>query len=217
MGIKNRTVVGIFVNNSPEFIFAWWALFKIGAIPAPINTSISREPFRHCLKISEAECLITTYELFDVAAASLSLGEVSSLANGAAYDSRLPRLKSVVVYDYDTYPRTSMSSLLPRGVNVLVHNQLPSPTLAIASWDREVRPKIGPTEPSAYLFTSGTTGLPKAATWPSGWAVAGGSPHRWPRMFDKKRRTYLCTPMFHGGAAYVLFFSFFCPLIGRSC
>ena len=200
MGIKNRTVVGMFINNSPEFIFAWWALFKIGAIPAPINTSISQEPFRHCLKISEAEYLITTYELFDIAAASLDLDESSSMATSDAFrDARLPRLKSVVIYDYDTYPEASAS--IPKGFDVLIHNKLPSPTLAMASWDREVRPKIGASEPSAYLFTSGTTGPPKAATWPSGWAVAGGSPNRWPRMFDKKRRTYLCTPMFHGGAA----------------
>lgn len=32
MGIRNRTVVAMMINNSPEFYFTWWALFKIGAI-----------------------------------------------------------------------------------------------------------------------------------------------------------------------------------------
>ena len=73
IGIGNRTVVGTFINNSPEFYFAWWALFKIGAIPAPLNTSISQEPFRHCLKISQAEYLIYTFELSSTVASSLDI------------------------------------------------------------------------------------------------------------------------------------------------
>lgn len=202
MGIHNRTVVAMFVNNSPEFIFTWWALFKIGAIPAPINTSISQEPFRHCLKIGDAEYLICSYELFDVAATSLSIDEASNLAHSDTFhDCRLPRLKSVLIYDYETYPRSSVSGFLPKGVNVVVHKQLPAPTSAMASWDRDVRPKVGPTDISQYLFTSGTTGLPKAATWPCGHAMMGGSPYRWPQMFKRRRRVYLCTPVFHGGAA----------------
>lgn len=60
LGIGNRTVVAMFINNSPEFYVLWWALFKIGAIPAPLNTSIGQEPFRHCLKVSTAEFLIST-------------------------------------------------------------------------------------------------------------------------------------------------------------
>lgn len=202
LGIRNRTVVGMFINNSPEFYFTWWALFKIGAIPAPVNTSISQEPFRHCLKISEAEFLICSYELFDVAATSLDFNENSSLAHSNSYnDRRLPRLSSVLIYDYGAYSRSSISGFLPPGVGEIVHKELPVPTRAMTSWAKEVRPKVGPTDTSQYLFTSGTTGLPKAATWPCGHSLMGGSPWRWPQMFKKHRRTYLCTPLFHGGAA----------------
>jgi fatty-acyl-CoA synthase len=202
LGIHDRTVVAMFINNSPEFYFTWWALFKIGAIPAPVNTSISQEPFRHCLKISEAEYLICSYELFDVAANSLNIGETSSLNHSNTLnDSRLPSLTSVLVYDYETYLRTSVSSFVPQGVRNIVHRELPAPTRAMASWPKEVRPKVGPADISQYLFTSGTTGLPKAATWPNGHSMMAGSPWRWPHMFKKHRRTYLCTPLFHGGAA----------------
>jgi fatty-acyl-CoA synthase len=202
MGIQNRTVVGIFINNSPEFYFTWWALFKIGAIPAPVNTSISQEPFRHCLKISEAEFLICSYELYGVAASSLDINETSSLSHSNIFtDSRLPRLSSVLIHDYDAYSRSSVSSFLPQGVGIVVQKDLPAPTPAMAEWPKEVRPKIGPQDISQYLFTSGTTGLPKAATWPCAHSLMSGSPWRWPHMFKKHRRTYLCTPLFHGGAA----------------
>jgi fatty-acyl-CoA synthase len=201
LGILNRTVVGMFINNSPEFYFTWWALFKIGAIPAPVNTSISQEPFRHCLKISDAEYLICSYELFDVAANSLNIDETSSLNHSNSLsDPRLPRLTTVLLYNYETYPKTSISGFLPQGVGDITHKELPGPTPAMASWVKEVRPKVGPSDTSQYLFTSGTTGLPKAATWPCGSSLMGGSPWRWPHMFKKHRRTYLCTPLFHGGA-----------------
>jgi acyl-CoA synthetase (AMP-forming)/AMP-acid ligase II len=187
-GIENRTVVGMFINNSPEFLFTWWALFKIGAVPAPLNTSISQGPFRHCLKISEAEILICSYELYDVVAASIQE------PRGETKDERLPHLREALIYDYGTYPARDIP------LEVIVHDLLPKPTRAMASWDREARPKVGPTDTSQYLFTSGTTGLPKAATWPCGHSMMGSNAGRWPGMFKKKRRTYLCTPMFHGGA-----------------
>jgi acyl-CoA synthetase (AMP-forming)/AMP-acid ligase II len=184
-GIRNRTVVGMFINNSPEFVFVWWALFKIGAIPAPLNTSISQEPFRHCLKISEAQFLVCSYDLYNVVQASLDS------VNG---DGRVPHLRQFYLYDYGTYAAVEV------GVDCIVQEDLPAPTRKMASWDLDARPKVGPTDTSQYLFTSGTTGLPKAATWPCGHSMMGSNAERWPGMFKKKRRTYLCTPMFHGGA-----------------
>ena len=200
-GIGNRTVVGMFINNSPEFVFVWWALFKIGAIPAPINTSISQEPFRHCLKISESQFLICSYELYDVAAASLGINENWS---GSFQDPRAPNLREILLYDYGTYSTSDMKVARPLSVETIVQDALPAPTCAMAAWPREDRPRVGPTDTSQYLFTSGTTGLPKAATWPCGHSLMGSNVGRWPRMFEKTRRTYLCTPMFHGGATYAL-------------
>ena len=89
LGIGNRTVVGMYINNSPEFMFAWWALYKIGAIPAPVNTSITNEPFRHCFKVSSSEYLICSYELFDAANGSLTGHDVGPL-------------KKIILYDYDS-------------------------------------------------------------------------------------------------------------------
>ena len=196
-GIRNRTVVAMMINNSPEFYFCWWALFKIGAIPAPINTSITQEPFRHCLKISAAEYLVCSSELYGPVHASLDLDTAASWQGKQYFDSRIPPLRSVYVYDYGTYPQPSA---LPPGVNVIVHEKLSPVTPEMAAWPRESRPKLTMEDTSQYMFTSGTTGLPKAATWPTGSGHMAANPHRWPNMFEKKRRFYACTPMFHGGA-----------------
>lgn len=197
MGIRNRTVVAMMINNSPEFYFAWWALFKIGAIPAPINTAITQEPFRHCLRISDAQYLICSFELYDAVAISLDLERAGAFANGVYSDSNLPLLESICIYDYGAYPSCPS---LPEGIAVITHDALTPVTPDMASWPRESRPKMGPDDTSQYLFTSGTTGFPKAATWPTASGHGAASPHRWPHMFEKPRRLYACTPMFHGGA-----------------
>lgn len=197
MGIKNRTVVGMMIDNSPEFYFSWWALFKIGAIPAPINTSITQEPFRHCLKISAAEYLICTYELYGPVRDSLDFDTPSNWDGQTYSDSRIPLVKSITIYDYGGYLQRPS---LPSGVNILVHDKLPPVSAEMAAWPRESRPKMSSTDTSQYLFTSGTTGLPKAATWPTATGHMAACPHRWPMMFEEPRRLYACTPMFHGGA-----------------
>jgi acyl-CoA synthetase (AMP-forming)/AMP-acid ligase II len=195
MGIHNRTVVAMMIDNSPEFYLLWWALFKIGAIPAPINTSIRQEPFRHCLRISEAELLFCSYELYAAVAASLNLEREPESARGNFSNPDTPKLKSLAIYDYESYSK--VVDVAPNVV-LLRHQDLDPVRAEMASW--APHPKIGSADTSQYLFTSGTTGLPKAATWPAGYAHMAASPYRWPYMFEKRRRLYACTPMFHGGA-----------------
>lgn len=205
MGIKNRTVVGMYINNSPEFIFSWWALYKLGAIPAPVNTAVTKEPFRHCVRISNAEYMICTYELFDVMVATLDATSVAPRSNQTlAYDhADLPRLKTIVLYDYSTYP--PISKTIPSACkSALVHDSLPSTTSSMSDWPASTRPKVRQDDTSQYLFTSGTTGLPKASIWPAAHSMMGAGPQRWPMMWEKHRRFYLCTPMFHGGAAFAV-------------
>jgi len=187
LGMTNRTVVGMYINNSPEFMLAWWALFKIGAIPSPINTSVTEEPFRHCLRVSDSSFLLCSYELYEAANRSLTGHDVGPLEH-------------VVLYDYDAYPKVPLAD----SVTLLVQNQLDPLHPSMSDWPIETRPKVGPKDTSQYLYTSGTTGLPKALIWPCGHATLGASRHRWPMMFEKPRRTYICTPMFHGGAAFAL-------------
>ena len=187
LGITNRTVVAMYINNSPEFMFAWWALYKIGAIPSPINTSVTEEPFRHCLRVSDSKYLLCSYELYEAANRSLAGHDIGPL-------------NQVIVYDYDTYPKLPLDD----SITLLAQNKLDPLHPSMSDWPRETRPKVSATDTSQYLYTSGTTGLPKALIWPCGHALMGASNLRWPLMFEKHRRTYICTPMFHGGATFAL-------------
>jgi acyl-CoA synthetase (AMP-forming)/AMP-acid ligase II len=202
MGITNRTVVAMFVNNSPEFMFAWWALYKLGAIPAPINTAITGEHIRHCLRISEAEFLVSTYELYGTVAGTLFSDDGGEGARSKSEDSihpAVPLLKEMVLYDCDTYSATECESLA-ESVVLIRHNDLPPITPEMGDFPKASRPRVALGDTGQYLFTSGTTGLPKATTWPSGYSIVGTCPGRHPGMNDKYRRFYICLPMFHGTA-----------------
>ncbi|OAL28819.1 hypothetical protein AYO22_02684 [Fonsecaea multimorphosa] len=189
LGIKNRTVVGMFVNNSPEFIFAWWALYKLGAVAAPVNTSITGSHIKHCLKVSEAEFCITTYELYGILTRALVQDE-------ALPGSSTPR---IVLYDYSSYLPIQAEL---QGNVLLKHDELPPVTPEMADYPKHKRPKVGPTDAAQYLFTSGTTGMPKALIWPLGYNRLTGCPYRWPGMQGSHRRWYICLPMFHGTASF---------------
>lgn len=197
LGVRNRTVVGLFINNSPEFIFSWWALYKLGAIPAPINTSVTGHHIKHCLKVSEAEFIITSYELSGVVSQAFDLEEGTAAFSG---DPSCPLLKGVVLYDHDTYPRSRQWSS-QTGVTVIRHNELRPVVPEMADFPKASRPKVLATDASQYLFTSGTTGLPKALNWPAAYSLASTGPNRYPNMNNKYRRFYVCLPMFHGTAS----------------
>ncbi|EXJ74873.1 uncharacterized protein A1O5_01569 [Cladophialophora psammophila CBS 110553] len=151
----------------------------------------------------EAEFLITTYELFDAATTSLDTAAIVPDGTPAMYynDAQLPKLKKVINYDYGTYD--SISQSLPAlDHNTLKHERLQPVTPQSADWPSESRPVVRARHTSQYLFTSGTTGLPKASVWPAAYSMMACGSLRWPLMFQKPRRFYISTPIFHGGAAF---------------
>ncbi|ETN41634.1 uncharacterized protein HMPREF1541_03570 [Cyphellophora europaea CBS 101466] len=198
LGVRNRTVVGLFINNSPEFIFTWWALYKLGAIPAPINTSITGHHIKHCLKVSEAEFIITTFELSGIVSQAFDLAEGTT---DFSADPSCPWLKRVILYDYNTYPSLPQWSSR-NGTIVVRHDSLRPVVPEMGDFPKSSRPQVRATDASQYLFTSGTTGLPKALNWPAAYSLGSTCPGRYPNMYNQSRRFYVCLPMFHGTASF---------------
>lgn len=57
-GIKPGDLVALFMANSPDFVFAWAALWAIGAAPALINHNLTKAALLHCLAISNAPLVL---------------------------------------------------------------------------------------------------------------------------------------------------------------
>ena len=61
--IKRGTKVCLFMNNTSQYIFSLFALWKIGAIAIPIHKSTPLLRMESCLKVSEASFLISEDEV----------------------------------------------------------------------------------------------------------------------------------------------------------
>ena len=175
-GIRNRDYIGLFMNNSPEFFFTFFALIKIGAIPVFINTSLAKDRLLHCVDLPRPAFVITTYELH----ATLETATV-----GTVYAKR------IICYDHDTYPFEVIRSPL------ILHWHLPPARTDGTQW---TSPPVHRNDPGLLLFTSGTTGLPKASIIPAFFMMACTFPNP---LLNPKDKVYCPLPWFHGTAILI--------------
>ncbi|XP_075593348.1 long-chain fatty acid transport protein 3 [Balearica regulorum gibbericeps] len=129
--------VGLLVGNEPRFVWGWLGLAALGARPAFLGTALRPAALRHCLRSCGARGLLVADDLF---------GSVEPI---------LPSLQEdgIVVWVLGSGP-------YPPGVVALQE------LLDAASEELEPEDVWQPEDMNdtcLYIFTSGTTGLPKAA------------------------------------------------------
>ena len=66
VGIKNRDVVALFMENRPEYVMTWIGLCKIGAIIAMINSNNKKKTLLHALSTGNCSRMIYGAELESV-------------------------------------------------------------------------------------------------------------------------------------------------------
>ncbi|XP_052082283.1 long-chain fatty acid transport protein 2-like [Mytilus californianus] len=136
-GLKQEDSVSILVHNSPDYIWTFLGLLKLGIIATLLNTN------------ARGETLINGMDVTDTKAVIVGQGE-------DLYDAVHEIMDAI-------------------DVPVYVMGKFPSADSRFRSWDSlmmqsspadistTVRSHIDMYSPTSYLFTSGTTGLPKAA------------------------------------------------------
>ncbi|KAM9307457.1 long-chain fatty acid transport protein 6 [Pholidichthys leucotaenia] len=133
--LKKRDTVALLMCNEPDFICAWFGLCKLGCEVAFLNTNIKSKSLLHCFQSCGAKTLVVGADLVPL------VMEV------------LPDLMKdnicVWVVDY-TSPSEDLNTLLDKV------DQMPGEAL------NEV-PNADVVSNFLLIFTSGTTGLPKAA------------------------------------------------------
>ncbi|XP_056401167.1 long-chain fatty acid transport protein 3 [Hyla sarda] len=129
--------VALLLGNEPRFLAAWFSLDKLGLVAAFLNTNVRKGALRHCLEACGARGLITSPELFD---AVLEI---------------LPELQEM-----DIAVWVMGSGQFPPGVinlAALMEEESESPPPSLVGTPKN------PMDTAICIFTSGTTGLPKAA------------------------------------------------------
>ncbi len=133
-GVGRGDVVAIFMDNRPEYLFAWLGLAKLGAVGALINTNLRDKPLAHTLRLADARVHIVGAELTEPHAAAVS--------------------------ELETKPAVWVAGGAAAGAAELDPVLAAQPTTPPGS---EARKGHTARDLLFYIYTSGTTGLPKAA------------------------------------------------------
>jgi len=174
-GLQRGDTVSLIMENRVEFLGLLIGLNKLGVTLGLINTNLNGRPLAHCVNVTESKKCIFGAE---VAARMEEVKGDLSLSEGSDY---------FVVPDGDHAP------VLNWAVNL---------TDAIAASSTDNPPDTTETtigETALYIFTSGTTGLPKAAVLSnrrylisSDMAAIAGF------KCTEEDRMYVCLPLYHG-------------------
>jgi fatty-acyl-CoA synthase len=174
-GVTPGSVVGILMTNRPETLFATLAAVKVGAIAGMLNHHQRGEVLNHSQNLLSSTVFLVGAECRE-ALESLPAGEIAGEVIGVA-DRGTP---------LDGYP----------DLDVLAAGESTADPVETA--------QIRANAKAFYIFTSGTTGLPKASTMSHlRWLKAMNGVGRLGVRLHSDDVMYLCLPLYHNNALTV--------------
>ena len=185
-GLKRGDTATVFMENRIEFVTTLVALNKLGVTASLINTNLRGRPLTHCITVTGSRKCIVGAEL------AASLDEVREQLDLGADSGYL------WVPDGDTEAPVDWASNLD---DLAAHQDA-------GNLAETAENTLG--DNAFYVFTSGTTGLPKAAVMTNRrYMMANVMSHKAGLRCSEKDCIYICLPLYHGtglmlgiGAAY---------------
>ena len=173
--LQKGDVVALMMGNCADYAAIWLGLTRVGVIVALLNTHLAAPALAHCLRVAGARSVIVRDALAPVCRDAVAMVDMPV---------------RVLVHDGERFTGRVNADIA---------------SLSGAPLADEERREVTLRDRALYIFTSGTTGLPKAAIvthrkvmnwslWFSGLTNAG-----------PKDRMYNCLPMYHsvGGVVAV--------------
>ncbi|KAI9136423.1 hypothetical protein BKA69DRAFT_1104278 [Paraphysoderma sedebokerense] len=176
--VRPNDVVSLFMENCPDFLIALFAIGKCGAIASLINYNLRDKPLLHCLTITNGAHIL--YHPSLVSAVQPISAEL------------LKRNVQFIAYSKEPIP--SAESLLGSFVNDDVLSKYSD-----METDKKWR-KCKHLDTACFIFTSGTTGLPKAAVIPHVKLWGIGQLFSDLGHITKEDRVYIALPLYHTNA-----------------
>lgn len=146
-GIGKGDRVALYMQNSPQYIIAFYAIMRANAVVVPVNPMNNVKELTFILEDSEAVALITTTDLLPVAEKTQAATDLKFLVAGA-YRDYLPDEPSLSVPPFMLQAPASSSGTLEW--KSLIDQKLSPPPV-----------QVGPDDMCLLPYTSGSTGKPK--------------------------------------------------------
>lgn len=181
LGVGQGTGISLMEINCPEFLYTLFATFKLGAYVVLINTALKGATLQYIIDHSDSEVLIIHWSMLE---------QYLNIKN------QLPKIKQVIV-DVNEAPDDFK---IPNGM-------IPFQELMQAS-DNDIEAEIDFDEKAMLMYTSGTTGPPKATTFFYKKFIAGQSLQIFTALpmvigCTSKDVYFTCLPLFHGNALQI--------------
>jgi crotonobetaine/carnitine-CoA ligase len=176
MGVGPGAGVAIMMGNSPAWLATFFATQKLGGYAVPVNVGLRGDGLAYVLDHSEAQALVIGAELLDAF---------------APLRANPGQLRHIIVDTSDAPPQTK----LPLGA-------VPLDRLTASNANR-VSTAAAPGTTAILLYTSGTTGLPKAVVVQHGAFNFTGLSVFAQLGYRPGDILYTCLPLFHANALFL--------------
>jgi len=166
-GVKKGDVVGLMMNNRPEYFALWVGITAAGGVVALLNTNLTGASLSHCINVVRPKHVIVAAHFRD------SLCAV------------LPTLASEpkIWIEGGDHPHFQRIDTLVDGLS--------------GSLDPADRPRVGVHDLALHIYTSGTTGMPKAANISHGRILQWTFWFAGMMDIQPQDRMLNCLPMYH--------------------
>uniref|UniRef100_H2Z7X6 Very long-chain fatty acid transport protein n=1 Tax=Ciona savignyi TaxID=51511 RepID=H2Z7X6_CIOSA len=184
LGVQSGHKVGLIMMNEPHYIAIWLGCNRIGAVCSFLNFNLKSKSLLHCIDLSEIKILVAGCDPSILAALKNIENELEDRGITVYFEALAPLVgRSCFCHSVCYYVETitlASSEDIPR------------------SWRGDVKHR----DPICYIFTSGTTGLPKAVNVDNSKCFAGAAILGFaePKPYDV---VYTSLPLYHSSGAII--------------
>eukprot|EP01135_Chromosphaera_perkinsii_P004916 Nk52_evm21s304 gene=Nk52_evmTU21s304 len=176
VGLRAGDHVCLLMENRAEFYGFIFGLAKVGVVVPLLNTKLKGKVLGHCVEISKPKLVISSAKHIEN-------------WNSVELQGQIPK-----VFVYDSCNKNNLPEL--NFASTLAEQSKARP-------DKSLRAAVKERDPMFCIFTSGTTGKPKAAKFSHLRFIGAGITWAGPSLLSEADNYYIPLPLYHGNALAV--------------